>query len=253
MASSPNYNTIGKYQIDTNEDNALGRGMYGTVFPGKGVVGKRFLFEKDLPASFYAEVDREADIMINMPPHDNVVKGLDYLKKDTANFVQVWLIMEHCTLGSLNKYATQRTLSLSQKIDITLQSLAGLKHIHRQNIIHRDIKPANVLVTGNKDAPIIKLCDFGMSRFIDCMGEHSVRQMSFAVGTKEYNAPELFSGSKPKYNASVDIYSMGVTSLTLVDVKEGDRMIATTGKLAYTHIFSADIAPRDCCSWEETH
>ena len=226
-----NYKTIGKYQIDTNEDNALGRGMYGTVFPGKNVVGKRFLCEKDLSADFYEEVDREANIMLKMPPHDNVVKGFDYLKKNTPNFVQVWLIMEHCTLGSLNKYATQRILSVSQKIDIMLQSLAGLKHIHRQKMIHRDIKPANVLVTGNKNLPTIKLCDFGMSRFIDNMGEHSVRQMSIGVGTPNYNAPELFSGKKAKYNASVDVYSMGVTSLSLLDVEEGTRMTAISGKL----------------------
>ena len=229
-ASAPKYKTIGKYQIDTNEDNVLGRGMYGMVFPGKKVVGKRFLFEKDLPANFFEEVDREADIMINMPPHNNVVKGFDYLKKDTTNFVQVWLIMEHCTLGSLNKYATQRTLSISKKVDIMLQSLAGLKHIHRQNIIHRDIKPANVLVTGNEDTPTIKLCDFGMSRFTDRLGEHSVRQMSFAVGTKEYNAPELFSGSKPEYNTKADVFSMGVTSLSLLDT-EGAHMTAITGKM----------------------
>ena len=229
--SAPKYKTIGKYQIDMNEDNVLGRGMYGTVFPGKKVVGKRFLFEKDLPPSFYEEVDREADIMLNMPPHGNVVKGLGYLKKDTANFVQVWLIMEHCTLGSLNKYATQRTLSLSKKVDIILQSLAGLKHIHRQNLIHRDIKPANVLVTGNEDTPTIKLCDFGMSRFIHRIGEHSVRQMSVGVGTPGYNAPELFSGDKPEYNASADIYSMGVTSLSLLDVEEGAPMTAKSGEL----------------------
>ena len=230
MASAPIYTTIGNYEIDTNERNILGRGMYGIVFPGKKVVGKRFLFDKDLPPDFYIEVDREADIMINMPPHGNVVKGFAKEKIDTAHFVQVWLVMEYCTLGSLDKYATQRTLSLDQKIDIMLQSLAGLKHIHRQNIIHRDLKPANILITGNKDAPTIKLCDFGMSRFVDNVGEHSVRQMTRAVGTQVYNAPELFSGSEPEYNAKADVFSMGVSSLSLLDAKEGARMAAVTGK-----------------------
>ena len=231
IASEPIYTTISKYEIDVNEDNILGRGMYGTVFPGKGVVGKRFLFEKDLPAEIYREVKREADIMINMPPHENVVKGLDYQKKDTANFVQVWLIMEYCTLGSLSKYATQNTLSLKTKIGIILQGLSGLKHIHRHNIIHRDVKPDNILVTGNRDTPTIKLCDFGMSRFIDGMGEHSGRQMSIGVGTRAYNAPEQFSGKKQEYNASADIYSMGVSSLSLIDVEKGARMAAINGKL----------------------
>ena len=127
------------------------------VFPGKNVVGKRFLFEKDLSPEFYKEVDLEADIMLKMPPHDNVLKGFDYLKKETTKFIQVWLIMEYCTLGSLDNYAkTKKILSLSQKVHIILQSLAGLKHIHSQKIIHRDIKPANVLITGNEDTPTIK-------------------------------------------------------------------------------------------------
>ena len=231
MASKPVYKTIGKYEIDTNEEHILGRGSYGAVFPGKGdVVGKRFLFENDLPAELYREVEREADITINMPPHNNVVKGLDYQKKNVDNFIQVWLIMEYCTLGSLKKYAAQKTLSLSKKIDIILQSLAGLKHIHRQKIIHRDIKPDNILVTGNKDTPTVKLCDFGMSRLTDGMGEHSVRQMSIGVGTMAYNAPEQFS-KKPEYNASVDVYSMGVSSLSLLDVEKGARMLAIRGKL----------------------
>ena len=232
MASEPIYKTIGKYEIDINEDNILGSGAYGIVFPVKGVVAKRFLFQKYLPADIYREVEREADIMINMPPHDNVVKGLDYQKKDTANFVQVWLIMEYCTLGSLTTYTAQRTLSLGKKIDIILQSLAGLKHIHMQNIIHRDIKPDNILLAGDEDTPTVKLCDFGMSRFIDGMGEHSVRQMSIGVGTRVYNAPEQFTGSKQTYNASVDVYSMGVTSVSLLNVEEGIRMTAITGKLS---------------------
>ena len=206
--------------------------MYGTVFPGKGVAGKRYLFVKYLPAHFYQEVERQADIMINMPPHDNVVKGFDYQKMETANFVQAWIIMELCTLGSLRKYAAQRTLSLSQKIDVMLQSLAGLKHIHRQNIIHRHITPPNIVVTGKEDTPTIKICDFSMSCHIDHMDEHSVREMSVDIGTPEYNAPELFDGDRPKYNAKVDVYSMGVTSLSLLDVEEGGWMMATTGKVA---------------------
>ena len=230
MASEPIYETVGKYEIDMKEEHILGFGAYGMVFPGKGVVGKRFLFQKYLPADIYREVEREADIMINMPPHDNVVKGLDYQKKDAANFVQVWLIMEYCTLGSLTTYAAQRTISLGKKIDIILQSLAGLKHIHGQNIIHRDVKPDNILLTGDEDTPTVKLCDFGMSRFIDGMGEHSVRQMSIGVGTRVYNAPEQFSGSEQEYNASVDVYSMGVTCVSLLDVEEGVRMAAIIGK-----------------------
>ena len=35
------------------------------------------LTKKDLPMD---EVDKEADIMLKLPKHDNVLKGLDYVK-----------------------------------------------------------------------------------------------------------------------------------------------------------------------------
>ena len=103
------------------------------------------------------------------------------------------LLWKTAPSGHLDKYARapNRTLSLIQKVNIILQSLAGLQHIHGQDIIHRDVKPANVLVTGNEDTPTIKLCDFGMSRFIDHIREHSLRPMSAGVGTKTFNAPEF--------------------------------------------------------------
>ena len=88
-----------------NDYNILGKGSYGMVFPGRHstkdqeVVGKRYLFEKDLPTD---EVDKEVDIMLKLLKHDNVLKGLDYVKKPTpGKYIHIWLILEFCSLGTL--------------------------------------------------------------------------------------------------------------------------------------------------------
>ena len=72
--------------------------------------------------------------------------------------------------------------------------------MHAAGIVHRDIKSHNVLITENLH---VKLCDFGLSRFLADLGKGS---MQFA-GTPNYMAPELFQ--KKQYNESVDIFAFG--------------------------------------------
>ena len=211
MAAPPIWRDVGEYRIDTNEENILGKGMYGMVFPAEHavtheqVVGKRFLYEKDLPTD---EVDREAQIMESLPDHENVVKLIDYQKKDTANYRQVWMILELCSQGTLGKFASNTALTISQKVDLMLQSARGLNHLHDNNLIHRDIKPDNILVHEEKEKPTVKLADFGISKLFD-HGDYSITNMT-AIGTKSFMAPELFGKGRPAYNKKVDVYSLAL-------------------------------------------
>ena len=42
--------------------------------------------------------------------------------------------------------------------------------IHNLNIAHRDLKPENVLLNNDN---IVKICDFGSSKFIDTQGKNT--------------------------------------------------------------------------------
>ena len=44
-----------------------------------------------------------------------------------------------------------------------MMMLSGLSHLHQMNVIHRDVKPNNLLISSRG---ILKLSDFGMSRFL---------------------------------------------------------------------------------------
>ncbi len=84
--------------------------------------------------------------------------------------------------------------------DIAIQIIEGIEFIHSKKISHGDIKPNNILLRNN----IIKLTDFGTSKFIDDVYVDT----PYTLGTWAYIAPEV-AGTRKRYLNS-DIYSLGV-------------------------------------------
>ena len=98
---------------------------------------------------------------------------------------------------------------------------------------HRDIKLSNILVSGSEECPVMKIADFSEAKFIDRSLDRSLLVHSVR-GTFPYMAPELFSlrvdNTGPTYDKSVDIYSLGVSSLAVLDA-QGSLVLAITGEL----------------------
>jgi serine/threonine protein kinase len=47
------------------------------------------------------------------------------------------------------------------------QVVAGLEALHGRGILHLDIKPENILYSSRGDDAVLKITDFGMSRYVD--------------------------------------------------------------------------------------
>ena len=84
-------------------------------------------------------------------------------------------------------------------------------------IIHRDLKPQNILVTNGNDERFLKLCDFGLAKFM----EHS--RNSRQIGTIRYMAPEVRDSEH--YDILSDIYSLGIITTDLFQIKEKPKLI----------------------------
>ena len=244
MAALSSVENIGDFVVNNDLDNFLGQGICGKVYRGyhvrtkREVAAKIFLWEKKYVSE---ETDREAKNLMNIPEHENVIRILDYVKKDiptkTKVFVQMCLVMELCPLGTLNEFSEKTPLTTIEKIDLILQSTLGVHHLHHLKpnpITHRDIKPSNILLFGTKEHPKIKIADFGEAKFIDRIQDKSQTLHSIR-GTRSYWAPEMFSLSEdsedPSYGKSVDVFALGVSSLTLLEMEEGSTMVARTGKM----------------------
>jgi len=74
--------------------------------------------------------------------------------------------------------------------------------------VHRDLKPENILFESKKEDSLLKVIDFGTSRFYD-----PNIKMNQKFGTPLYIAPEVL---KKKYTEKCDLWSCGVILYVLL-------------------------------------
>lgn len=89
---------------------------------------------------------------------------------------------------------------------IFYQILLACKYLHDNKISHRDLKPENILLVSDQTETLVKVTDFGLSKFV---GEVSF--MKTQCGTPTYLAPEIVAGGGiSRYGRAVDCWSLGV-------------------------------------------
>ena len=89
------------------------------------------------------------------------------------------------------------------------QITQGLAHIHRLNCVHRDLKPLSIRIThpGGNGEPVLKLADFGLSRFRDGRDDYSFPLWKSADCNLLFVAPEVYHSKE--FIWSMDIFSLG--------------------------------------------
>ena len=95
---------------------------------------------------------------------------------------------EYVAGGSLADWLAQhggKAPSVEAAVSMMRGILAGLEHLHQNDLIHRDLKPDNVLL----QASTPRLTDFGLTRVLKPSG-HTTNM----AGTPGYMAPEAFQG-----------------------------------------------------------
>ncbi|CDK27010.1 unnamed protein product [Kuraishia capsulata CBS 1993] len=127
----------------------------------------------------------------------------------------LWLVMEFCGGGSCaDLLKCHKRLSEDAAAFIIRDTLRGLDYLHSNGIIHRDIKAANLLLTDNGN---VKVADFGVS---GQLGLNADSRRTF-VGTPFWMAPEIIlqHSEDSGYTDKVDIWSVGITTIELVQGK----------------------------------
>ena len=190
----------------------LGRGVCGEVRLAfsKGNECKKFaikIISKNKFSSSSACVNRRGDLeevkILKKLDHPCIVKIFDAVETQENLFI----VLEFVEGGELfNRLVDVKKLEESVAKLLFYQMLVAVKYLHDKGFTHRDLKPENVLLSSSNDATLIKITDFGLSKFV---GEQSLMQT--LCGTPSYLAPEVLAsqGLKP-YKKECDCWSLGV-------------------------------------------
>jgi hypothetical protein len=182
-----NYTTFKQFDMSMVQiGKELGQGAFGKVYEGTLNDTVVAIKEAKLPdAHARGEFFQEAQLMLGMPPHENVVRvfGISFDEKTGLCFI----VMEMC-YGSLDKIVfnanSHNQMEEEDFMRFSKGIAAGMAHLAKQNIVHRDLAARNILL-GKDGTP--KISDFGMSRQ---MKETNQGQTASTVGPIQWMAPE---------------------------------------------------------------
>ena len=208
------------WKVNLMPGDILGREAYGVVYTAEDSDNRQVAAKRIDGRAHPGILEHNFDKLLGLK-HPNIVNIFDIQEQDQT----LWMFMEFCPHGDLNKFFQENVLSFHQKLDVMKQISNGLHYLHTKNIIHRDIKPPNILMS-RENSLVPKLTDFDVAKCLDPDVETSV--MSSNVGTLACKAPEFFKKSehgKISYHRNVDIFALGLTFLAVFQAKKGKRML----------------------------
>jgi serine/threonine protein kinase len=205
--------TVGKYRILS----PLGSGGFGSVFLAEDIwIRKKVAIKVPHKQNLdFTEMLKEPRLLASMN-HPNIVTVLTAEKQANVFFI----VMEYVPGQTLEQIiAREGPLDVSRALDFTCQICNAVDHAHRVGVLHRDLRPGNMLVS---DAGMLKVTDFGTSRFLEIAAHGTT-----VIGSPPYMAPEQFYG---KAVFASDVYSVGITMYQML-----------TGELPYATPAPSDI------------
>jgi len=173
-------------------------GGFGEVYFALNDAGKEVALKK-IQRNLDVEL-RGVGYCLNLK-HVNLISLWDI---QTNEFGESWVVMEYVPGPSLRDVveAHPTGMPLEEVKRWFVSTASGVAYLHEHGIVHRDLKPGNVFC--DQDARVIKIGDYGLSKFISCNNRSGQTE---AVGTFHYMAPEIGKG---EYGKEIDIYAVGV-------------------------------------------
>ena len=130
--------------------------------------------------------------------------------------------MEYVPGGSLKRIVSHFGKLQENVVKMYIrQMFLGLGYLHANQVAHLDLKSDNALlgVTGE-----VKLADFGASERLETLSTKT-------TGTPSFMAPEVIKGTG--HTLSADIWSMGITTIELLDGAPPDYGMTDSASIMY--------------------
>ena len=151
----------------------IGQGGFSTIHVGKlngTPVAIKKIFDPRLTDELLNEIQNEI-VMQSILRHPGIVMLMGVIPQ----IPNLYIVQEHVQQGSLydmlHVKKQMTALSLSQSLQIAIDSSIVFEYMHHLGIAHRDIKSHNVLIDHNFN---VKICDFGLAKFTVSLNSHQI-------------------------------------------------------------------------------
>jgi serine/threonine-protein kinase len=204
----------GKYRVE----RVLGMGGMGVVVSAMHTeLDQRVALKFLLPAAMANAVAvgrfaQEARAVVRLKS-EHVARVIDVGRLESGAPYIVMEYLEGMDLGT--RLEDKGPLPVVEAVDFLLQACEAVAEAHALGIIHRDLKPRNLFITTGVDGhPLVKVLDFGISKFTSTGGSQSLQQMSLTktndvMGSPMYMSPEQLRSSR-RVDERSDVWSLGV-------------------------------------------
>ena len=185
-----------KYHLD----KILGHGGFSIVRSGTNkTTGEIFaikIFKKNiLEEDEEQRLMKEVEIMQDLK-HKNIINFHDFYDEESSYY----LVIEKMDGGDLlERLEIVTAFKEKRACQILKDVVDAVDFMHSKNIAHRDLKPENLLFDSTREAALVKIADFGLSK-----KEVTPNCFKTMCGTPSYIAPEILQ-SLP-YGITCDLW-----------------------------------------------
>ncbi|KAM9329358.1 serine/threonine-protein kinase PLK4 [Gastrophryne carolinensis] len=223
MASS-----IGGRIEDFKVLNLLGKGSFACVYRAQSIhtgieVAIKMIDKKAMQrVGMVQRVRNEVEIHCQLK-HPSILELYNYF--EDSNYV--YLILEMCHNGEMNRYLKNRKKPFSEKEarHFMEQIVKGMLYLHSHGILHRDLTLSNLLLSSDMN---IKIADFGLAAQLKLPNEKHFTM----CGTPNYIAPEI--ATRSAHGLESDVWSLGCMLYTFLVGRppfDTDTVKKTLGKI----------------------
>jgi eukaryotic-like serine/threonine-protein kinase len=147
-----------------------------------------------------------------MIKHRNLAMLYDFAQLDDGSYYMVWEFIDGV---NIQKWIAQNgPVPPRLAVEISVQALNGLDHLHSMGLIHRDISPENLMLSQDHHGKLlVKVIDFGIAKSLaEGDSGHGLTQTGMFLGKLKYASPEQagFLKEGEHLDPRSDLYSFGI-------------------------------------------